>query len=296
MDDCAKIIDGKIVSMEVKSRVKAEVESLRRIGIEPCLAVILVGEDPASVSYVAGKRKALLDAGMKDRSIVLPCTISESELVECIQELNNDASVHGILVQLPLPSHINQYRIMQSISPSKDVDGFHPDNIAGLFNDLDCFVPCTPAGICVLLKSIGIKTDGARVVIVGRSCIVGRPLALLLVRKEYNATVTVCHTATKNLCEITRQADILIVASGHAGTITSDMIKDGAVVIDVGVNRVEDSTRKSGYRLVGDVDFEGAKKVAGYITPVPGGVGPMTIAMLMENTLIAAKKAAGLEC
>ncbi|MCR5762612.1 MAG: bifunctional 5,10-methylene-tetrahydrofolate dehydrogenase/5,10-methylene-tetrahydrofolate cyclohydrolase [Treponema sp.] len=285
----AVIIDGNAIAGQVKSDVAEKVLKLKEKGIVPCLAVILVGSDPASLSYVAGKRKALAQAGMEDRSLELPESTTEQELLSIINQLNNDKTVHGILVQLPLPSHINAEIITNAISPAKDVDGFHPYNIGKMFSGKKGFLPCTPHGICVLLKTMNIKTDGAHVVVVGRSNIVGKPMALLLVQKEYNATVTICHTGTKNLADYTRTADILIVASGHVNTVTKDMVKPGAAVIDVGVNRIPDNSKKSGFHLCGDVDFEGVKEVAGYITPVPRGVGPMTIAMLIYNTLEAAE-------
>ena len=286
----AVLIDGKAIATEVKSDVAKKVAALKEKGITPCLAVILVGENPASVSYVAGKRKALTEAGMADRSVVLPESTSEEELLKLISELNEDKSVHGILVQLPLPKHINEEKVINAICPEKDVDGFHPVNVGRLMIGTKGFLPCTPHGICVMLKKMGIKTDGANVVIVGRSNIVGKPLAMLLTRREYNATVTICHTGTKNLSEITKQADIVIAATGHLHTITKGMIKEGATVIDVGVNRIPDSTKKSGFRLVGDTDFDDLKETAGFITPVPGGVGPMTIAMLIYNTLESAER------
>ncbi|MCR5623090.1 MAG: bifunctional 5,10-methylene-tetrahydrofolate dehydrogenase/5,10-methylene-tetrahydrofolate cyclohydrolase [Treponema sp.] len=290
----AVVINGKEVAEKVKAGVAASVAVLKEKGIVPCLAVILVGDDPASVSYVTGKRKALAAAGMEDRSVLLPADTGEDELLSMIRKLNADSSVHGILVQLPLPPHIDALKVTEAISPEKDVDGFHSANIGRLFSGTDGFLPCTPHGVCVLLKEAGIKTDGANVVIVGRSAIVGKPLALLMLRKEYNATVTICHRGTRNLAEMTRQADILVVAAGRAGTVTKDMVKPGAAVIDVGVNRIPDSSKKSGFRLVGDVDYEGVSEVAGYITPVPGGVGPMTIAMLIYNTLEAARRQNGL--
>ena len=290
----AVVINGKEIAEKVKSGVAAAVATLKKERIVPCLAVILVGDDPASVSYVTGKRKALAAAGMEDRSVLLKADTSEEELLALIRQLNADRSVHGILVQLPLPAHINPLKVTEAIAPEKDVDGFHSANVGHLFNGTEGFLPCTPHGICVLLKETGIQTDGANVVIVGRSAIVGKPLALLLLRKEYNATVTVCHRGTKNLGEMTKQADILVVASGHAGTVTKDMVKPGAVVIDVGVNRIPDSSKKSGFRLVGDVDTEAVSEVASFITPVPGGVGPMTIAMLIYNTLEAARRQNGL--
>ncbi|MBO6176287.1 MAG: bifunctional methylenetetrahydrofolate dehydrogenase/methenyltetrahydrofolate cyclohydrolase FolD [Treponema sp.] len=285
----AVIIDGKAVAAKVKRDVAAKVASLNEKGIRPCLAVVLVGDNPASVSYVTGKRKALAEAGMVDRSVILPAETSEEEVLRLIDELNKDPEVHGILVQLPLPKHIDEKKVTNAILPEKDVDGFHPVNVGKLVTGEDGFLPCTPNGITVLLKEAGIETSGKKCVVIGRSNIVGKPMALLMLRKEFNATVTVCHTGTKNIAEFTKDADIVIAASGHPSTLTADMIKEGAVVIDVGVNRIPDSSKKSGFRLVGDVDFEGIKEKASFITPVPGGVGPMTIAMLIYNTLQAAE-------
>lgn len=285
------IIDGKQIASDVRAEVAERVKKLiSEKGITPCLAVILVGENPASVSYVTGKQKALAEAGMKDCSVHLPENTSEEKLLSLIDELNNDKSVHGILVQLPLPKHIDENRIIMAIAPEKDVDGFHPMNVGKMLIGQDAPLPCTPHGIIVLLEKMKIVTNGANAVVVGRSNIVGKPVSVLLNRKECNATVTMCHTGTKNLAEITRQADILIAAVGRPNTITADMVKDGAVVIDVGVNRIPDASKKSGFRLVGDVDFPNIKDKASFITPVPGGVGPMTIAMLMQNTVEAAEK------
>ena len=291
----AVIIDGKAVAAEVKADVAEKVRKLNEKGVEPCLAVVLVGNNPASVSYVTGKRKALAEAGMVDRSIELPESISEGELLSEIDRLNKDPSVHGILVQLPLPKHISEEKITNAIVPEKDVDGFHPVSMGNLLSGKKGFIPCTPHGILVLLEKAGIETNGKRAVVIGRSNIVGKPMAVLLSRKEYNATVTLCHTGTKDIAEITRQADIIVVASGHPGTLTADMVKEGAAVIDVGVNRIPDSSKKSGFRLVGDADFESVKEKASFITPVPGGVGPMTIAMLIYNTLEAAENLAGVQ-
>ena len=285
----AVIIDGKQIALDVRSSVAEKVAALKEKGIVPCLAVILVGENPASVSYVTGKRKALAEAGMLDRSVELPESTTEAELLALIDELNKDSSVHGILVQLPLPAHISEDKVIMAISPEKDVDGFHPINVGNLVIGKKAYLPCTPHGIIVLLERMGIETSGKHAVVIGRSNIVGKPVSLLLVRKDTNCTVTICHTGTKNMAEITRQADILIAAVGRAGTVTADMVKEGAVVIDVGVNRIPDSTKKSGFRLVGDCDFDTVKEKASYITPVPGGVGPMTIAMLMYNVLEAAE-------
>ena len=227
---------------------------------------------------------------MADRTIEFPEYVTQLELLQTIDKLNKDPSVHGILVQLPLPLHIQEQKVIDAIAPEKDVDGFTPINVGNMVIGKDCFLPCTPHGIIQMLKQTGIETDGKRAVVIGRSNIVGKPISILLSRKDVNCTVTMCHTGTKNLAEITRQADILVVASGRPNTVTADMIKEGAVVIDVGVNRIPDATKKSGFRLVGDCDFEGMKDKASYITPVPGGVGPMTITMLMWNVVQAAKK------
>ena len=286
----AVIIDGKQVAADVRAEVAAKVAELKTKGISPCLAVILVGENPASVSYVTGKQKALAEVGMVDRSVHLPESTSEEELLKLIDELNADDSVHGILVQLPLPKHINEEKVIMAISPEKDVDGFHPVSVGNLMIGRPGFLPCTPHGIIVLLKKAGIETSGKHAVVIGRSNIVGKPVSILLARKDTNCTVTMCHTGTKNMAEITRQADIIVVASGHPHTLTADMVKDGAVVIDVGVNRIPDSTKKSGFRLIGDCDFDDLKEKTSFITPVPGGVGPMTIAMLMQNTLESAER------
>ncbi len=284
----AVIIDGKQIAADVRADVAAKVAELKEKGIIPCLAVILVGENPASVSYVTGKRKALAEVGMADRSIQLPETTSETELLELIASLNADSSVHGILVQLPLPKHIDEDKVIMAIDPSKDVDGFHPVSVGNLMIGRPGFLPCTPHGIIVLLKKMGIETSGKHAVVIGRSNIVGKPVSILLARKDVNCTVTMCHTGTKNMAEITRQADIIVVASGHPHTLTGDMVRDGAVVIDVGVNRIPDASKKSGFRLIGDCDFDDLVEKTSYITPVPGGVGPMTIAMLMQNTLESA--------
>ena len=285
----AQIIDGKAIAAQVRGEVAEKVSALKAKGITPCLAVILVGENPASVSYVTGKQKALAEVGMADRSMHLPESTSEDELLNIIDELNNDDSVHGILVQLPLPKHINEEKVLLAIKPEKDVDGFHPMNVGNLVIGKKAFLPCTPHGIIVLLEKMGIETSGKHAVVIGRSNIVGKPVSLLLARKETNCTVTICHTGTKNMAEITKQADILIAAVGRPHTVTKDMVKPGAVVIDVGVNRIPDSTKKNGFRLVGDCDYSDLLETASYITPVPGGVGPMTIAMLMFNTLESAE-------
>lgn len=285
-----KIIDGKQIASDVRADVAKKVAELKEKGVFPCLAVILVGENPASVSYVTGKRKALAEVGMVDKSITLPESTGESELLKLIDELNKDDSVHGILVQLPLPKHINEDKVIMAICPEKDVDGFHPVSVGNMMIGRPGFLPCTPHGIIVLLEKMGIETSGKHAVVIGRSNIVGKPVSILLARKETNCTVTMCHTGTKNMAEITKQADIVVVASGRPHTLTCDMVKEGAVVIDVGVNRIPDDSKKSGFRLVGDSDFDDLVGKVSYITPVPGGVGPMTIAMLMQNTLESAQK------
>ena len=285
----ATIIDGKAIAAQVRGEVAEKVSALKAKGITPCLAVILVGENPASVSYVTGKQKALAEVGMADRSLHLPESTTEEELIKIIDDLNKDTAVHGILVQLPLPEHINEEKILLAIDPEKDVDGFHPMNVGNLVIGKKAFLPCTPHGIIVLLEKMGIETRGKHAVVIGRSNIVGKPVSLLLARKETNCTVTICHTGTKNMAEMTRQADILIAATGRPHTVTKDMVKPGAVVIDVGVNRIPDDTKKSGFRLTGDCDYADLLETASFITPVPGGVGPMTIAMLMFNTLESAE-------
>ena len=285
----AIIIDGKQIAADVRQDVANKVSELKKKGIAPCLAVILVGENPASVSYVTGKQKALAEVGMVDRSVHLPENTSEDDLLKLIDELNKDNSVHGILVQLPLPKHINEDKVIMAIAPEKDVDGFHPVSVGNMMIGRPGFLPCTPHGIIVLLKKMGIETSGKHAVVIGRSNIVGKPVSILLARKDTNCTVTMCHTGTKNMAEITKQADILVVASGHPHTLTKDMVKPGAVIIDVGVNRIPDSSKKSGFRLIGDCDFDDLVETASYITPVPGGVGPITIAMLMYNTLESAQ-------
>ncbi len=284
-----KVIDGKAVAADIRAQVAKRVEALKAKGVMPALSVILVGDNPASVSYVTGKQKALAEAGMVDKSIHLPESTSERELLDLIAKLNADPSVHGILVQLPLPKHINEEKVTLAIDPKKDVDGFHPVNMGNLLIGKKGFLPCTPHGVLILLERAGVQTNGARAAVIGRSNIVGKPMALLLSRKEYNSTVTLCHTGTKDLASITRAADIIIAAAGRPNTVTADMVKEGAVVIDVGVNRIPDASKKSGFRLVGDVDYEAIKQKASVITPVPGGVGPMTIALLMQNTIEAAE-------
>ncbi len=287
----AKIIDGKLISSEIREELKNEVAALKKEGITPGLGVILVGEDPASQSYVKAKEKACEDLDIYSDNRHIPAETTEKELLEIIDAMNNDPKINGILVQLPLPKHINADKVIMRISPDKDVDGFHPQSIGKMIMGKDTFLPCTPHGVVKLLNYSGVQIEGAHVVVVGRSNIVGKPVANLLLDKSKNgnATVTVCHSRTKNIAEMTRQADILIAAMGKPQFIKADMVKDGVVVIDVGVNRIEDSTRKRGYRLVGDVDFEAVKEKVSLITPVPGGVGPMTITMLMFNTVQSAK-------
>lgn len=283
------IIDGKAIAADIRANVAKKTAELKEKGVFPALSVILVGDNPASVSYVTGKQKALAEAGMVDKSIHLPESTSEEELLALIAKLNADPSVHGILVQLPLPKRINEEKVTLAIDPKKDVDGFHPVNMGNLLIGKKGFLPCTPHGILILLERAGVKTNGARAAVIGRSNIVGKPMALLLSRKECNATVTLCHTGTKNLSSILKESDIIIAAAGRPNTVTADMVKEGAAVIDVGVNRIPDPSKKSGFRLVGDVDYEAIKEKASVITPVPGGVGPMTIALLMQNTLEAAQ-------
>lgn len=288
----AEIIDGKETARKIRAELKERVAELRAAGVVPGLGVVLVGDDPASASYVRAKERACEEVGIYSDDNRLPADISRSELRDVIERLNTDPRVHGILVQLPLPSHLDEQEVIETISPDKDVDGFHPMNVGRMMIGQDAFLPCTPHGIIQLLDRHGVTIEGAHVVIVGRSNIVGKPLANLLLRKgKYgNATVTVCHSRTRDLPALTRQADILVAAVGRPRMITADMVRPGAVVIDVGVNRVEDAAAKRGYRLVGDVDFDAVKEVAALITPVPGGVGPMTIAMLLYNTVEAAAR------
>lgn len=279
-------IDGKQISAEIRSEVAAEVVRLKAAGVEPGLAVILVGENPASVSYVTAKERACEEVGIRSFPIRMTADTEEAVLLAEIERLNQDPAVHGILVQLPLPKHIDEAAVIRAISPEKDVDGFHPISLGKMVLGEDTFLPCTPHGIVQLLRRSGVETSGKHVVVVGRSNIVGKPVANLLIQKGAgaNATVTICHTGTKDMASFTRQADILIVAAGCPNTVTADMVKPGVVVIDVGVNRIEDATKKNGFRLVGDVDYPAISQIADKITPVPGGVGPMTIAMLMANT------------
>lgn len=291
----ATIIDGTAIGRQIREELKAEVAELRKRGVVPGLTVVLVGEDPASHVYVRMKGKAADELGMKSDTIRLPADTPERELLALLDRLNADRAVHGILVQLPLPGHMDSSKVLLRMMPEKDVDGFHPVNVGKLvIGDHTGFRPCTPAGVQELLIRSGADPGGKHVVVVGRSLIVGRPVANILMQKEKgaNATVTVAHTGTRDLADITRQGEILVVAAGRPEVITGDMIRPGAVVIDVGVNRVEDPKAEKGYRLVGDVKFSEAKEVASKITPVPGGVGPMTIALLMRNTVQAARQSA----
>ena len=285
-----KIMDGRAVAQAVREEVREEVAAWTASGHRaPRLAVVLVGNHPASASYVRGKRKASAEVGVESETILRDADISEQALLELIHALNANDRIDGILVQLPLPGHISEKRIIHAIDPAKDVDGFHPENVGRLLIGDPAFVSATPAGVMELLARAKIDIPGKRAVIVGRANIVGKPLAALLMQRGTDATVTVCHSRTKHLEHITREADILVAAIGRPGFITQDMVKPGATVIDVGINRVDDPSRERGYRLVGDVDFDGVLKQAGHITPVPGGVGPMTIAMLLRNTLAAAQ-------
>ncbi|MBC2007900.1 bifunctional methylenetetrahydrofolate dehydrogenase/methenyltetrahydrofolate cyclohydrolase FolD [Listeria welshimeri] len=277
-----QIIDGKKLAKEIQERVTTEVAELAKIDKKPGLAVVLVGDNQASRTYVRNKQKRTEEAGMKSVLIELPETVSEEKLLEVVEELNTDDTIHGILVQLPLPKHISEEKVIDTISYDKDVDGFHPVNVGNLFIGKDSFVPCTPAGIIELIKSTGTQIEGKRAVVIGRSNIVGKPVAQLLLNE--NATVTIAHSRTKNLPEVAKEADILVVATGLAEFVKKEYIKPGAIVIDVGMDRDENN------KLCGDVDFEDVIEEAGFITPVPGGVGPMTITMLLANTLKAAKR------
>ncbi|MCB9919304.1 MAG: bifunctional methylenetetrahydrofolate dehydrogenase/methenyltetrahydrofolate cyclohydrolase FolD [Planctomycetes bacterium] len=290
----ATIIDGKAVARAIHEEVRREAEELRARGTTPGLAVVLVGADPASVSYVTAKQKACEEDRIESFGHTLPADTSQEALLSLLAELRSDERIDGILVQLPLPRHLDETTILAAVPIEKDVDGFHAENLGKLgLREADArFAPCTPAGVIELLKRTDVKIEGANAVVLGRSKIVGLPAAMLLLRE--NATVTICHSRTRNLAEEIRRADILVAAIGRPHFVTADMVKDGAVVIDVGVNRVEDATKKRGFRLVGDCDFDAIREKARAITPVPGGVGPMTIAMLMKNTVRAARVRAGL--
>jgi methylenetetrahydrofolate dehydrogenase (NADP+)/methenyltetrahydrofolate cyclohydrolase len=290
----AKVLDGTAIGQAIRAEVAEQVGRLASTGRKPGLAAVLVGEDAASAVYVRSKGKACEEAGMHSVTIRLPATTTEAELLETVDRLNADIQIHGILVQLPLPKHINSEKVLRRIDPAKDVDGFHPVNVGKLvIGDRTAFRPATPYGVQQMLIRSGIVTKGAHAVIVGRSNIVGRPMANLLIQQGPggDATVTVCHSKTRDLPSVTRSADILIAAIGKAEFVTADMVRPGAVVIDVGINRVDDATRPRGYRLVGDVAYEPVSRIASAITPVPGGVGPMTIAMLLQNTLQAMQQA-----
>jgi len=291
----AELIDGKAIAAAMRAELQSEIDALKARGVTPGLAVILVGDDPASASYVRAKEKACANLGIASFDHRLPAETPQAELLDLIARCNADPNVHGILVQLPLPKHIDEQAVLLAIDPSKDVDGFHPVNVGRMVTGRPCFLPCTPHGIIQLLIRSGVTIEGAEVVVVGRSNIVGKPIANMLIQKSPtgNATVTVCHTRTRDLAAHVRRADIVIAAAGQPNTITADMVKDGAVVIDVGVNRVDDASQPRGYRLVGDVDFEAVRQKARLITPVPGGVGPMTITMLLYNTVGSARQSAG---
>ena len=293
----ARIIDGKQIAADMREELKEEITRLKKQGIVPGLGVILVGDDPASQSYVTAKERACENIGIYSDNISLPADTSQKELMALVEKMNNDVKINGVLVQLPLPGGLDESEVLLAIDPAKDVDGFHPINVGKMMIGEKSFLPCTPHGIVQLLIRSGVTIEGAEVVIVGRSNLVGKPLANMLIQKKpnANATVTICHTRTRDLAVHTKRADIIVAAAGRPNTVTAEMVKDGAVVIDVGVNRVEDATKKKGYRLVGDVDFEAVKEKASLITPVPGGVGPMTITMLLYNTVESAKIAAGLE-
>lgn len=277
----AVILNGREISGEIRKELKEKVEQLKQNGIHPGLAVILVGNDPASRIYVKNKKKACEETGIRSFEYVLPEETSEEELIQLVETLNNDRSVHGILVQLPLPKHINTENVLLKISPEKDVDVFHPLNVGKIMIGNYRLLPCTPAGIMEMLQRTGIELEGKQCVVIGRSNIVGKPMAMLLLHS--NATVTICHSKTKNLMDVSRNADVLIVAVGKPGMINADYVKEGAVVIDVGINRLENG------KVCGDVDFESVAEKASYITPVPGGVGPMTITMLLNNTIKSAE-------
>ena len=292
----AGLIDGTALARKIRAEVAVDAAALVKRGVTPGLTVVLVGDDAASAVYVGAKEKASREAGMAGETIRLPAATTEAELLALVDRLNGDARVHGILVQMPLPKHIDPDAVIDRIRPDKDVDGFHPVNVGKLLiGHRDGFAPCTPAGVQRMLAEYGVETRGADCVVIGRSTIVGKPMAALMLQPGPNAdaTVTVCHSRTRDLAAHTRRADVLIVAAGRARMVTADMVKPGAVVIDVGMNRVPDPTTKSGTRLVGDVDFDGVREVASLITPVPGGVGPMTIAMLLQNTVRAAARTLG---
>jgi len=290
-EELGRIIDGSAIARRIRDTLAVEVAALARDGVVPGLAVILVGEDPASAVYVASKERACIEAGMNGVTIRLPATTTQAELLAQVRALNDDDSIHGILVQMPLPKQIDPDTVIRAIDPMKDVDGFHPINVGKLLiGEEDGFAPCTPAGVQELLIQSGVNTLGKDIVLIGRSNIVGKPMAALLLQDHLgaNATVTICHRYTRDLPSHTRRADILIAAAGRPKLVTADMVKPGVVIIDVGINRVSDPSAPKGYRLVGDVDFDNVRPLASQITPVPKGVGPMTIAMLLKNTVRAA--------
>jgi methylenetetrahydrofolate dehydrogenase (NADP+)/methenyltetrahydrofolate cyclohydrolase len=278
----ARIIDGKALAAEVRAEVKSKVAALAQRGIRPGLAVVLAGDDPASKVYVRNKARACEEVGLRSQQIDYPASVTQEELMACIRKLNADAAVHGILVQLPLPKQIDSARILEAVSPAKDVDGFHAESMGALVAGAPGFVPCTPAGVMRMLEHARVPLAGCRAVVLGRSNIVGKPVSLLLLQKD--ATVTICHSKTRDLAALTREADVLVAAIGRPKLVTASMVKPGACVIDVGINRMPDGS------LAGDVDYAAVKEIAGWITPVPGGVGPMTIAMLLENCILAAQK------
>ena len=287
----ARLLDGKSLAADLRAEIAADVAALKAAtGRVPGLAVVLVGDDPASRSYVTGKGKACAAAGIYSRQLDLPATATREEILATVRALNADDAIDGILVQLPLPDSSIEREIIEAIDPAKDVDGFHPTNVGRMVLGLPAFVPCTPNGVLEILRRAGVPLSGAAVTIVGRSQLVGRPLSILMSQKGVDATVTLCHTRTKDLARHTREADVVVVAAGRPHTLTADMVKPGAVVIDVGVNRVPDASKAAGHRLVGDVDFEAVAAKAAAITPVPGGVGPLTITMLLRNTVEAARR------
>ena len=293
----ARILDGRKVAGAMRTEMRAEIARLKKEhGVVPGLDTVLVGDDPASMTYITMKQKACQELGIRSVEHRFDAGLPEADLLRLIDRLNADPEAHGILVQIPLPPQIDEQKVLMAVHPDKDVDGFHPVNVGKMLIGAECYLPCTPYGIQQLLLRSGVQIEGKHVVMVGRSNIVGKPVASIFLQKKKgaNATVTVCHTGTKDLAHFTRQADILIVAAGRPNTVTAEMVREGAVVVDVGVNRVPDASKKSGFRLVGDVDFEGVGKKASAITPVPGGVGPMTITMLLYNTLQSAKRHHGL--
>jgi methylenetetrahydrofolate dehydrogenase (NADP+) / methenyltetrahydrofolate cyclohydrolase len=291
----AKLLDGKVIALEMRDEIAARVWTLKKQGVTPGLGVLLVGDNPASRSYVSAKEKACAEVGIFSNEVKLPPSASKTQILDVVRQFNRDSRIHGILVQLPLPDASIEQAVLYEVDPAKDADGFHPVNVGRMMLGLPTFLPCTPHGILHILKRSGIRVGGTHVVVVGRSNIVGRPLAILLSQKNDlgNATVTICHTGTPDIGAHTRQADIVVAAAGRPNTIRADMVREGVAVIDVGVNRVEDPSSPKGFRLVGDVDFERVREKASAITPVPGGVGPMTITMLLHNTVLAAERMPG---